>query len=143
MNTDKLKFQEEIQQIIGASFEVLNALGHGFFEKVYEKALSREFTVRSIPYKSQESFKIIYKEELVGEYIPDLIAFDRIIIELKTIEKITDHERGQALNYLKVTGREAALILNFKRAKLEWEKLVLTNSRNIRVHPCESVVKIL
>lgn len=140
MNADKLKYQNEIQQIIGASFEVLNSLGHGFFEKVYERALIREFAVRSIPYKSQACFKIIYKEELVGEYIPDIVAYDRIIIELKTIERITDHERGQALNYLKVTGKEAGLILNFKRSKLEWEKLVLTNSQNIRVNPCPSVV---
>lgn len=140
MDADKLKYQHEIQKIIGASFEVLNSLGHGFFEKVYERALIREFVVRSIPYKSQASFKIIYKEELVGEYIPDIIAYDRIIIELKTIEKITDHERGQALNYLKVTGKEVVLILNFKRSKLEWEKLVLSNSQNIRVNPCLSVV---
>jgi GxxExxY protein len=61
----------------------------------------------------------------VGEYVPDLIAHDRIVVDTKVIERITDHELGQVMNYLKVTGLRVGLILNFKRAKLEWKRVVL------------------
>ncbi len=67
----------------------------------------------------------MYKSFQVGEYVPDLIAFSQVIVETKTIERITDTERGQVINYLKITGLRVGLILNFKRAKLEWERLIV------------------
>ncbi len=68
---------------------------------------------------------MIYKRVRVGEYIPDLIVFDQIVVDAKTIDRITDLERGQILNYLKITQLRFGLILNFKRQKLERERLVL------------------
>lgn len=124
-NKHKLIFGEEVRLIVGCAFEVLNTLGHGLLEKPYENALCVEFKLRNIPFAQQPRFNVVYKGVKVGDYIPDLIAFENIIIDTKTIERITDIERGQVLNYLKITGRKVGLILNFKHPRLEWERLVL------------------
>ncbi len=127
MNTNKheLLLKEEVFQIVGCAMEVLNMLGHGLLEKPYENALVVEFELRDIPAQQQPHFDVIYKSVKVGDYIPDLIAFDQIIVETKTIERITDIERGQVINYLKITGLHVGIVLNFKYAKLEWERIVL------------------
>ena len=121
----QLLLKEEVFQIVGCAMEVLNTLGHGLLEKPYENALVVEFGLKDIPYKQQPRFDVIYKGVKVGDYIPDLIAFNRVVVDAKTIDRITDIERGQILNYLKVTKLKVGLILNFKKPKLEWERLVL------------------
>ncbi len=121
----KLLHKEEVFQIVGAAIEVLNQLGHGFHEKPYENALVIEFGLRKIPCRQQNLFNLSYKGCKVGEFIPDLIAFDTVIVDTKTIDRITDLERGQMLNYLRITKLRVGVILNFKKAKLEWERLVL------------------
>lgn len=68
---------------------------------------------------------MVYKSVVVGKYIPDLICFGQIIVDAKTIERITDHEMGQMLNYLKITRLKLGLLINFKHAKLEWKRVVL------------------
>ena len=127
MDTHKhgLIYREESHQIIGCGMEVLNALGHGLLEKPYENALCVEFKLRNIPFTQQRRFDVMYKTVRVGEYIPDLIVFDNIVVEIKTIDRITDHEKGQILNYLKIAKLRLGLILNFKFARLQWERLVL------------------
>lgn len=123
-NNDLL-YKEEIYNIVSCAFEVLNTLGHGLLEKPYENALCVEFMARQIPYEQQRNFNIIYKNHKVGEFVPDLIAYGIIVIDTKTIDKITDLEHGQILNYLKITGCKVGLILNFKHPILEWMRLVL------------------
>ncbi len=125
-NKDELLHRDEVYEIVGCAMEVLNTLGHGLLEKNYENALVVEFNLRGIPVRQQERFKVIYKTVTVGEYIPDLIVFDKIIVEVKTIERITDVERGQVINYLKISGLKVGVIVNFKRPKLEWERLALS-----------------
>jgi GxxExxY protein len=127
MNTNKheLLLKEEVYQIVGCAMEVINTLGHGLLEKPYENALVVEFGLKNIPCQQQRRYPVIYKSKQVGEYIPDLIVFDQIIVEIKTIERITDIERGQVINYLKITGLRVGIILNFKHSKLEWERIVL------------------
>ncbi len=105
--------------------EVLNILGHGLLEKPYENALVVEFGLRGIPFSQQPRFDVRYKSVKVGEYIPDLTCFGQVIVDTKTIHRITDHEIGQMLNYLKVTGLKVGLLLNFKHPKLEWKRIVL------------------
>jgi len=78
-----------------------------------------------IPCEQQREFPILYRKEKIGTYIPNLIAFQSIVIDTKVIEKITDHERGQMINYLKIPGLRLGLIINFKHSKLEWERIVL------------------
>ena len=129
-NTELL-FKEEVYRIVGAAMEVLNGLGHGLHEKPYENALVVEFGLQNIPFTQQPRYDIAYKQVKVGEYVPDLIAFDSVVLDTKVIDAITDHERGQMLNYLQITGLKVGVILNFKRAKLEWERIVLSH-RNPR-----------
>ena len=124
-NEHQLLLRKEVFQIVGCAMEVLNTLGHGLLEKPYENALAVEFGLKGIPFKQQPRFDVIYKSVRVGEYCPDLIVFDLIVVETKTIDRITDLELGQILNYLKITQLRVGLILNFKRPQLEWERLVL------------------
>ena len=127
MNTNQheLLLKDEVFQIVGCAMEVLNTLGHGLLEKPYENALVVEFGLRDIPVSQQQRFDVMYKSVKVGDYIPDLIAFNMVIIETKTIDRITNVERGQVINYLKITGLRVGVILNLKHAKLEWERVVL------------------
>jgi GxxExxY protein len=124
-NRHELLLKDEVYQVVGSAMEVLNTLGHGLLEKPYENALVVECGLRRIPTKQQPHFDVVYKSVKVGDYIPDLIAFDQIIVETKTIDRITDVERGQVINYLRITGLRVGVILNFKHAKLEWERIVL------------------
>src|SRR6266498_987415 len=121
----KLLFKEEVFQIVACAIEVLNTLGHGIVEKPYENALTVEFRLRKIPFRQQPTFEILYKGENVGLFIPDLIAFDAVIVDTKVIDRISDHERGLMLNYLRITNLRVGVILNFKHRKLEWERIVL------------------
>ncbi|MGE9269678.1 MAG: GxxExxY protein [Verrucomicrobiales bacterium] len=127
MNTNKheLLLKEEVFQVVGCAMEVLNTLGHGLLEKPYENALAVEFRQRGIPFQQQPRFPVIYKSVDVGEYIPDLIAFDSIIIDTKAIQAVGNFEKAQIINYLKITGLRVGLILNFKHAQLEWQRIVL------------------
>ena len=121
----KLLYKEETHQILGCAFEVLNEIGHGLHEKIYENAVIVEFNLRSISSDQQRHYPVRYKGVQVGEYIPDLIAFDAVIVDAKTIERITDHERGKMINYLRKAKLRVGLILNFKHARLEWERIVV------------------
>jgi len=123
-NNEKLRFKDEVFQIVGGAIEVLNTLGHGIVEKPYENALVVEFGLQKIPFRQQPVFDVLYKGQKVV-FVPDLIAFDSIVVDTKVIDRITDHERGLMLNYLRVTRLRVGVILNFKHRKLEWERVVL------------------
>lgn len=124
-NEHELLYKEEVFQIVGCAMEVLNTLGHGLLEKPYENALVVELSLRGIPYVQQKRYEVIYKSVNVGEYIPDLIVYNKIIVEIKTIDSITNIQRAQLINYLKITGLRVGLILNFKNPKLEWERIIV------------------
>ena len=89
-NGHELFFGDEVRQIVGCAFEVLKCLGSGLLEKPYENALCVEFKMRGIPFRQQPRYQVIYKGIKVGDYIPDLIAFDNIIIDTKTVDRITN-----------------------------------------------------
>jgi GxxExxY protein len=120
-----LLLKTEVFQIVGCAIEVLNGLGHGLLEKPYENALVVEFGLAKIPSRQQPSFDVLYKRQKVGVFVPDLIAFDSVVVDTKVIDRITDHERGLMLNYLSITGLRVGVILNFKHRKLEWERIAL------------------
>ena len=128
-NERELLLKEEVFEIVGCAMEVLNELEHGLLEKPYENALVVEFGLRDIPYSQQPRHEVLYKGVVVGEYVPDLIVRNQIVVDTKVIERITNHELGQMMNYLKITGHKVGLILNFKRAKLEWKRVVLERNR--------------
>ena len=123
MNAD-FSYKEETEAIIGCAFAVLNELGHGFHEKPYENSLVVEFGLRQIPYLQQPRYPVMYRGTQVSEYVPDLIAFGQIIVDTKVIERISDQEIGQMLNYLKFTGLPVGILLNFKHPKLEFRRVV-------------------
>ena len=125
-NERELVLKEEVYEIVSCALEISNGLGHGLLEKNYENALAVEFTHRAIPFLQQVRYPVNWRNVKIGEFIPDLIALDQIIIETKTIERITDLERGQVLNYLRITNLPVGLILNFKKPRLEWERIALT-----------------
>ena len=126
---EEFLFANETHELISCAFEVINGIGHGFHEKPYENALIVEFQQRKIDHTQQAHFPLNYKGVKVSEYIPDIIAFGKIIIDTKVIHKITDHEIGQMLNYLKISGLKVGLILNFKRAKLEYRRVILEDQK--------------
>jgi GxxExxY protein len=124
-NTQKLLLKNEVFQVVGCAIEVLSTLGHGLVEKPYENALVMEFLLPKIPFKQQPSYDVLYKGHKIGVFVPDLIVFDALVVDTKIIDKITDHERGLMLNYLRFTALRVGVILNFKHRKLEWERIAL------------------
>ena len=126
MNTNghELVLKEEVFEVVGCAMEVLNELGHGLLEKPYENPLVVEFGLRGISYAQQPRFDVAYKGVSVGEFIPDLITHGQLVVDTKVIDRITDHELGQMLNYLAITGLKVGLILNFQRAQLEWKRVI-------------------
>jgi GxxExxY protein len=130
MNTDGRKYVENdlVYKITGCAMAVLNELGHGLREKTYERALCVEFKRQNIAFDQQHVHPVNYRGEHIDDYIPDLEVEGRAVVEAKTVETITDEHVGQLINYLRVTGYEVGVILNFKHSKLEWKKVVLTDS---------------
>ena len=126
MDTDEreILLKEETHTVVGCAFEVQNELGHGLREKTYERALVVEFGRRDIPCDQQREFEVFYKGVKIDTFIPDLMCFEKIVVDTKVIDRITSNEIGQMLNYLKITGLRVGLILNFKKAKVEWQRIV-------------------
>jgi len=105
--------------------QVHNTLGFGFLEKIYENSLMVLLKREGIKAKQQAPITVYFEGENVGEYFADILIEDKIILELKSGEKIVDAHRAQTLNYLKATGLNLAIILNFGKERLEYERLVV------------------
>lgn len=122
----ELIFKEEVFTIIGAAMEVHTVLGSGYLEAVYQEALEIESRSRKLPFESQKVLQIRYKDHILKkEYIADLIYFDKIIVELKALDRLSGREESQLLNYLKATGMKVGVLINFgSHPKLEWKRLV-------------------
>ncbi len=123
----ELIFKEEVYAIMGVAMDVHRELGSGFLESVYQEALEVELAFHKIPYESQKPLKIVYKgQTLDKEFIADLICYGKIVVELKTQDRLSGKEEAQVLNYLKATGLKLGLVINFgSHPKLEWKRLVL------------------
>lgn len=119
-------YKEESYQIVGACFEVYNEKGSGFLEPVYQECLELELGMQGIPFVAQQGLLLEYKgKPLIQTYKPDLICFDKIIVELKAVSELTDEHRAQTHNYLKATGMRLGLLVNFgHHPKLEYERIV-------------------
>ena len=119
------KRDPETFAVIGAAMEVHRELGSGFLEAVYQEALEHELGRREIPFRRQAALPIHYKGvALQTSYRADLICFDSIIVELKTVDQLGAADQAQAINYLKATGLKKALLLNFKPASLQYRRIV-------------------
>jgi len=111
--------------INGAVFEVNRILGPGFLEKVYERALLIELKKRGLKAESQVPIKVSYKEENVGEYFVDILVEGKVIVEVKTVETFDKIHEAQLLNYLKASGIQVGLLVNFKHPKADVKRMVL------------------
>ena len=118
-------YADEVYQLIEFALSVQKMVGHGYHEKIHENGLVVDLTENEVEFLQQPRFDIEYKGVELGYYIPDLITHGKIVVDTKTVDKITDHEGGQMLNYLRLTKMRLGLIINFKHAKLEWERVVL------------------
>jgi GxxExxY protein len=123
MNTEP-RFDLLTERVLGAVFEVSGALGAGFLEKVYERALLRELGLRGIRATAQASFAVTYKGRSVGEYFPYILVEDALVVELKCAERLAGQHTAQCLNHLRASGVTLCLLVNFQRPKVEWRRIV-------------------
>ena len=124
--TRHLEEKDFVFRIVGCAMEVMNELGHGLREKTYERALCLELGLQGIRFSQQAVFPVVYKGEKIDDYIPDLIVGDRVVVDTKTVDGIGDEQLGQMLNYLRITGLKVGILINFKKSKLEWKRVVLS-----------------
>ena len=121
-----LLYADETYAIIGACMEVHRHMGHGFLEAVYSEALMAEFEERDIPYEINKELTIEYKgSPLLKRYYADFVCFDKILIELKAVEKIAPPHIAQVLNYLKATKMSLGIIANFGEASFNYKRIIL------------------
>ena len=112
-------------EIRGAVFEVNKELGPGFLEKVYENALLIELKRRDLKVQTQLPLTVNYKNMPVGNYVADMLVEEKVIVELKTVEKLDNNHEAQLLNYLKATGVHVGLLVNFKNSRADIKRMVL------------------
>jgi|UniRef100_UPI00404ABFB9 GxxExxY protein len=125
INADiKMIYEELSGEIIGASMAVLNELGPGLDEKLYERALVIELRKRGHKVDQQKSYPVYYSQELIGNLVPDLIVDDIVIADPKVAEIFSETHLRQMLGYLAISKLKLALLLNFKHSKLEWKRVI-------------------
>ena len=120
-NSDRLN--DLSRRVIGCAFTVLNTLGAGFLEKVYENALAFELGAAGLSVVQQFGARVFYHDVVVGEYFVDLLVEDVLLIELKTAKALNEAHQMQCVNYLKATGLRLCLLLNFGRPRLEIKRV--------------------
>jgi len=126
MTTEKeLLYRELTKEIIDSAFKVHNALGCGLLEKVYGNALVWDLQLKEKRVVPQQEFRVQYRDKEVGLYYADLVVEDKVILEVKSVEKIDDVHRAQIMNYLRISGLRVGLLVNFARPKLEYERFVV------------------
>lgn len=112
-------------KIIGAGYQVSNTWGVGFLEKVYENALCWEIRKNSLEVQQQASVPVIYDGRVVGDYVPDLLVQNRVVVEIKATDATGRIYHAQCINYLRATGLRLCLLLNFGRPRLQVARFAL------------------
>ena len=120
-----LLHRELTKEIIDSAYNVHNALGCGLLEKVYGNALVWDLDLKKRKVIAQQEFRVLYRDKEVGIYYADLVIEDKVIVEVKSVEKIEDVHRAQMLNYLRISGIRVGLLINFSRPKIEYERFVV------------------
>jgi GxxExxY protein len=124
MDADERRLNEITERVIGCAYTVINTLGHGFLEKVYENALAYELRRCGLVVEQQTSIKVMYDGVVVGDYVADLLVAGQVLVELKTARILDDMHVAQCLNYLKATGIKVCLLLNFGAPKVQIRRIV-------------------
>lgn len=110
------------EKIIGAAFKVHNQLGFGFLETVYEKALSVELSNLGIPHELQSPIQVLYDDQIVGDFVCDILVDGQLILELKSVRQLTTAHEVQLVNYLSATQTDIGLLINFGPTKVELKR---------------------
>jgi GxxExxY protein len=118
-------------RVIGCGFEVSNALGAGFLESVYEKALCIELRRQGLEFERQKSLSVSYKGEVVGSYVADIVVENKLLVELKALSRLTSEHDAQVMNYLCATGLSVGLLLNFGTSRLGVRRIVWQHDDSI------------
>ena len=122
--SDDLIYSDKTFKIIGAAMEVHRTIGCGFTEPLYQEAFEEELRLRDIPFQREKSFQITYKGKVLNkEFRPDFVCYDSIIVELKAVTDFVDEHYSQVYNYLKATGMQLGLLLNFGKKSLEYKRI--------------------
>ncbi len=124
MDADERRLNEITERVIGCAYMVVNTLGHGFLEKVYENALAYELRRCGLAVEQQKSIKVMYQGIVVGDYVADLLVEGQVLVELKTAKSLDDMHVAQCLNYLKASGIKVCLLLNFGAPKVQVRRIV-------------------
>ncbi len=126
-----LLHNELTREIIGSAMEVHKTLGSGFFENVYEEALVIELNIRKIPYERQKEIDVVYKGLVAKQFICDLLVSGKVMVELKALKTVSNVEEAQILNYMKATGIEVGLLINFGEQSLKYKRFILQQKKTI------------
>lgn len=113
---NEYKYKELSEKIIAAAFKVHNELGHGFLEKVYQNALAVELEENGINYELEKPLIVKYHDQQVGEYFADMVVDNKIVVEVKAVVSLSSSHEVQLVNYLKATGSQVGLLLNFGKS---------------------------
>ena len=127
----RLRHEQITSDIIGCAFEVINELGIGFLESVYEKALLIALRQRGHRVASQHPMTVTFRGADVGIFYADLVVDEKVIVELKAVKAITPEHQAQVINYLQATGIEVGLLINFGNPKLEYKRFTRTKKSNM------------
>ena len=125
-----LKHEELTRTVIGCAIEVINELGTGFLESVYEKALLLALRQKSLSATAQHPVKVMFRNECVGDFYVDIFVEAKVILELKAVKAIAPEHQAQIINYLNATGIEVGLLINFGNPKLEYKRF--TRSKDFK-----------
>jgi GxxExxY protein len=131
----ELLFKNEVYAIVGAAMEVYNQLGPGFSEGIYQEALEIESDLRKLPNNPQQEIYFDYKGITLKQFFkPDFVYYDKIIVEIKALDRLTSREEAQLLNYLKATGMPLGVLINFGHENdLEWKRMAFTGQKSMRI----------
>ena len=126
-----LKHEQITRSVIGCAFAVINELGAGFLESVYEKALLLVLRQKGLSAISQYPVKVMFRGECVGDFYADIFVEEKVIVELKAIKAIAPEHQAQIINYLNATGVEVGLLINFGNPKLEYKRFTRNKNMNM------------
>ena len=121
------------ERVISCAFEVSNTLGAGFVEQVYENALCIELERAGIPFRRQQRYVVRYKNENIGNYIADIVVEDKLLIELKALSALNREHEAQLMNYLKASGIEVGLLLNFGTPRIGMKRIAWNHDESKKI----------
>lgn len=119
-----MEYEDLTEKIIGCAYKVYNTMGFGFLESVYEKCLVIELRKAGLKVDTQKSIPVSYEGQSVGDFVADLVIEDKIVVELKSIQRLTKANEAQLVNYLVATGLPVGLLINFGETKVEVKRKV-------------------